>query len=219
VVNHVIKNVADVNGKAVMNEIHIKTITTETLPDLLPPVGSIIAWIPSPNNAGEFSAVPEGWQKCDGSTITKGIYKDLKTPNLNGEGRFLRGGNDAKATTLEEDMFQDHGHTVADYGHSHDDHGHTHADSGHDHYTKGATIKTESDGGEIFILSDIPAFTHFFRGNFRSEVEGKANIQSSKANIAVASSDIEVGGAQDGYRRGGETRPKNMNVIYIMRIW
>merc|ERR1712080_85314 len=74
VVNHVIKNVADVNGKAVMNEIHIKTITTETLPDLLPPVGSIIAWIPSPNNAGEFSAVPEGWQKCDGSTITKGIY-------------------------------------------------------------------------------------------------------------------------------------------------
>ena len=42
---------------------------------------------------------------------------------------------------------------------------------------------------------------------FRSK---KASIQTSTSNI---------GGVSSSYRHGTETKPRNMNVIWIMRIW
>ena len=38
--------------------------------------------------------------------IPEGIWAGSFTPNLNGEGRFLRGGQDNNVLTLEEDTFQ-----------------------------------------------------------------------------------------------------------------
>ena len=39
------------------------------------------------------------------------------TPNLNGDGRFLRGGPDGEAGQMQDDAVQDHQHT--DPGHTH----------------------------------------------------------------------------------------------------
>merc|ERR1719189_1438124 len=88
---------------------------TRTQDVLIPGVGSIIPWIPSPS-PGESNttaaAIPSGWQRCDGSEITEGPFFGLTTPNLNGERYFLRGGDDWLVTTTEGDMVQDHTHDV-----------------------------------------------------------------------------------------------------------
>lgn len=57
-----------------------------------PPVGSIIAWLPSYSSKAE---IPSGWQRCDGSHISKGPLSGRKTPDLNNSKRFLRGSSDA----------------------------------------------------------------------------------------------------------------------------
>jgi len=67
-------------------------------PNVIPPVGSILAWHP---NLGGVPSLPAGWQLCNGSTITSGPMAGRVTPNLNGTtisasgdsagGRFLRG--------------------------------------------------------------------------------------------------------------------------------
>ena len=56
------------------------------------PLGSIIAWTPMPDaDTLNPTSLPEGWVLCDGSVIDGGIWDGRKTPNLNGEKRFLRG--------------------------------------------------------------------------------------------------------------------------------
>ena len=78
-----------------------------------PPLGSIVAWLPSYSS----SSLPSGWQRCDGSAITEGPLAGTSTPDLNSARRFMRGGSDAAAGTAEEDSVQDHLH--ADSGHTH----------------------------------------------------------------------------------------------------
>ena len=43
----------------------------------------------------EVEDPPAGWQRCDGSTILDpSIWAGERTPDLNNERRFLRGGSD-----------------------------------------------------------------------------------------------------------------------------
>lgn len=89
------------------------------------PIGTIIAWVNKPYNDSEASEsvdLPDGWMRCDGSTITHpSIWAGKQTPDLNGEKLFLRGGSDKEVYFMEEDQIQQH---------EHDDHGHNHtADS------------------------------------------------------------------------------------------
>jgi hypothetical protein len=55
------------------------------------------------HDSGEVATIPYGWMKCDGSLIDKGPWKNFVTPNLNGEGRFLRGGTPLE---MQDDAFQ-----------------------------------------------------------------------------------------------------------------
>ena len=52
---------------------------------------------------------------------------------MNGDGRFLRGGQPQDILMFQEDTLQDHDHSLLDSGHAHTDAGHTHSDSGHAH--------------------------------------------------------------------------------------
>ena len=93
------------------------------------PLGTIIPWVnkPTPDTL-HTEEIPDGWVLCNGTTIAEGVWKGDKTPNLNGEGRFLRGGDPHEVLNLEEHMVQDHTHI---------DDGHTHTNSGHEHgYTE-----------------------------------------------------------------------------------
>jgi len=160
----------------------INDISVEKFPDV--PIGTIISWVMMVDkNGGEVAKLPKNWQKCDGSVIEHGIWEGKYTPNLNGERRFLRGGNDNDVLTLEEDQILDHFHDVFDNGHSHLTYG---AKEGEGHSYDG-------DGGG----------GHIHNVNLRSSTD---------------SSGVTVGYVTEGFRKGDENRPKNMNVVFVIRI-
>ena len=54
-----------------------KYILVDTMPEL--PVGSIMAWVFKINRSGNSSMkLPAGWMRCDGSFITKVIFRYLQ---------------------------------------------------------------------------------------------------------------------------------------------
>ena len=88
------------------------------------PVGTITAWIMNvkDGDGGTIADLPDGWVRCDGTLIPFGsgsIWDGKRTPDLNGERRFLRGGPDGDMLKLEEDQLQDHKHKITDPGHKH----------------------------------------------------------------------------------------------------
>ena len=137
--------------------------------------------------------LPEGWVICNGTIIPKGVWKGEKTPDLNGEGHFLRGGAPHLVLNMEDHMVQDHTHI---------DNGHTHEDAGHSH-------PYEDCGQGIMTIDghDYPAAAN--QCVDKTSHISKANIQKSKVNM---------GGIEYGHS-GNETRPINMRVIWIMKAW
>ena len=75
-----------------------------------PPIGIIIAWVTKTNESQTeniLDELPLGWMKCDGSEIPEDSpWAGLNTPNLNSEGRFLRGGKQRNTLELQDDSFQ-----------------------------------------------------------------------------------------------------------------
>ena len=130
--------------------------------------------------------------RCDGSVIIgPSPWEGEKTPNINGEERFLRGGLDGVQLLTEEDSLQAHTHGVFDSGHSH----------GYD--DKYSNVNDGIDGywgpnGEDKITN-------------RFDKSHSSTTNSATSNIKVT----DVSGA----RTSGETRPKNIRVVYIMKVF
>ena len=142
---------------------------------------------------GETIDLPAGWQRCDGSTIEHpSPWAGRLTPDLNNEKRFLRGGHDNEQLSLEEDQLQDHTHhiNVTDPGHTH-----PYKD---DHYNNG-------------VAGLGPRQTDHIQNTF-NYVESKTT-SSNKTGISAIATKVKTG------RHGTETRPRNMNVIYIIRVF
>ena len=57
----------------------------------------------------------KGWVLCDGSKIVEGPLINTYTPNLNAEGRFLRGGAATSQWTYQDHMMAQHGHQECTY--------------------------------------------------------------------------------------------------------
>ena len=132
--------------------------------------------------------------RCDGSTIPHhngSVWAGQRVPDLNGERRFLRGGADQDVLSLEEDQMEDHGHTVSDPGHTH---------SYDDNYTSASKCPAYEDQG--------PGDGHGWAAN--------CAFPSTSASSASGISVTEVNSSN---RRGAETRPRNMNIIWIIRVW
>ena len=137
--------------------------------------------------------LPAGWQRCDGSTIEHpSVWAGKLTPDLNNEKRFLRGGHDSLQLTLEEDQLQDHEHYVilTDPGHTHE---YTDRYLGYHTTSQCATTGSSCDYSNNAPHSD-------------TSFSGKTNISA------------EVTGVRTG-KHGTETRPRNMNVIFIIRVF
>jgi len=162
----------------------------------LAPIGTISAWVTKPSKEtreDEMVSLPDGWVRCDGSTIPEpSVWAGQLTPNLNGEKRFLRGASDSEVLTLEEDQMQDHKHIVTDPGHT------------HGYVDKWPQMGTGDSGHDGPLFSDTS-----------SDRYDKSHDATSESNV----SGMTVDGVTSDYKSGTETRPKNMNVIYIMRMW
>ncbi len=71
------------------------------------PVGSIIAW-----HKSLYNTLPSNWVECNGGTVSDSSspINGSPIPNLNGEGRFLRGGT--TSGTMQADELKNHTHKV-----------------------------------------------------------------------------------------------------------
>ena len=128
--------------------------------------------------------------RCDGSVIqAPSLWEGERTPNINGEERFLRGGLDGVQLDTEEDSLQAHTHGVSDSGHSH---------GYDDKYTSG------NSNGHL-------------GPNGQDETSDRYD-QSHSSTTNSATSHIKVTDVSEA-RTSGETRPKNIRVIYIMKVF
>ncbi len=77
------------------------------------PIGSVIAWHKSLTGT---PSLPDGWVECNGQTLSDADspYNGQLMPNLNGEGRFLRGA--AISGTNQADEYKVHSHTMGTGG-------------------------------------------------------------------------------------------------------
>ena len=150
-------------------------------------------------NNQDHVALPECYVPCDGTEITEGIWKGRRTPDLNNPKRFLRGGHVSEALMVEEDSLQEHSHTstVSDPGHSHA-------------YTqwsyKGPPNSPDSSDGYPDLASDYNSDTK----NYDFPWPMRSASEKSYISMSVHG----VSGARTGY----ETRPKNMKVVFVMKV-
>ena len=175
------------------------------------PIGTIAAWVAKPaSGASNTQEIPDGWVFCNNSIIEKGPWAGARTPNLN-NGNFLRGGGLDQQLQMEQDQIQDHRHTDPGHTHSASSSSSSHRHSYDDYYIKGG------DGS-------YPAYC--YRGSCSSnDLDGATRHGSSSAwstvsvTTTVRSRTTGISGVSSSYRRGSETRPKNMKVTWIMKCW
>ena len=170
------------------------------------PVGSIVAWVPRPEVWGNTTSdLPAGWVRCDGSTIPQpSLWAGQLTPDLNG-GRFLRGGEDKEVLLLEEDQVQEHLHT--DPGHSH---------------TATSTSKPHSHGYLDYFFTQTANTDNMFTGHGVGSSDSTTRTTDQVAagvDTLVVARATGMGGVAAPAKHGTETRPKNMRVIYVIRVW
>ena len=150
----------------------------------------------------EIADLPDGWQRCDGSFIEKGIWAGKRTPDLNGERRFLRGGPDKDVLTLENDQIEDHDHGCSAKSWS-DPHQHK--------------LRAFDEGYYMcFCKDDYDSKSRDLTKNVDNWDEYNHYTTSDTVNVHTT---CDIGGVTNGAKSGSETRPKNMNVIYIIRIY
>merc|ERR1712192_122696 len=178
------------------NEANIARNMNDIINLNLAPVGTISAWVTKPTKETsdrDMVNLPDGWVRCDGSPIPlPSIWAGLLTPDLNGEKRFLRGASEEDMLTLEEDQIQDHKHEITDPGHN------------HDYVDK----YTWADG-------DYHESGHWGPGTW-ADTDYDRFDQPHDATSGTEPTGIKVDGVLGG-RTGDETRPKNMNVVFIMK--
>jgi len=170
------------------------------------PLGSIIAWVLKPEKDADYTAeLPDGWMRCDGSSIpSPSPWIGKFTPILNDERLFLRGGNDEDYLKMEEDQIQDLELALNDNQHTHTDSGHTHSynyehtSTQHHHYYVNKEDNEERDC--------------YYSASYYSSTSqsGISNIQKTSSNIELTSSN---------YCKGDETQPKSATVIWIIRVF
>merc|ERR1719300_1789975 len=169
------------------------------------PLGSILPWVNKLDpSSGSPLPLPEGWMFCNGSDITKGIWSGGKTPDLNGKGLFLRGGSEDEVLMTQESSIQDH----------------EHQDDQHNH---GCTANSVADphSHKLYVLRDISDHAnHFSDGPLGWQLDQETD--SATVNVTttceVNSQSSNIGGVT-GANADEETRPANMRVLYIIRVF
>lgn len=176
------------------------------------PIGTIVAWHKSLTGT---PTLPDGWVQCDGQTLRDSAspYNGQVIPNLNGEARFLRGG--ATSGVAQADQFQDHGH-VSNLGTANWS-GYTGGISAnHTHGTDGVLHRgCGSDG-----CAGIAAGGMWGDSGITHSAVGTGGVSSDHAHLVPAHNHTITGSVNlpSNGNHGGETRPINLSVVWIMRV-
>lgn len=163
----------------------------------LAPLGSIVAW--HPDVVSPRLAIPAGWVECNGQGVnveaggpldTSGTGR-VQVPNLNTDHRFLRGNDTSGA--MEEDQLEVHSH---DFSLKADSVGHVH------------TYVARQYGNQS------PSTGYLGTGTNGVNISDGFEIDGGEHEHPISGS---VDGPNSG-NSGSETRPINMNVVWIMRV-
>ena len=163
------------------------------------PIGIIFPWTPYPDGSKKniSAKLPECYVPCDGSRITLGVWKGHRTPDLNNSNRFLRGGSISEVLTLQEDAIQKHSHEaqVTDPGHFH---------RYDDKWPSCGRYRQHGHHGP----------TGCDTSNDRFDDSHWSDTGKKTTGIGVDITNNIKGAKYD----QNETRPKNMKVVYVMRV-
>jgi len=192
------EQVKDLNNTILSNTRQIDTNKEDISKLHLAPIGSILAWTPRlEHTSGDPDlGLPNGWLRCDGGVIPQpSVWAGKRTPDLNSESRFLRGGYDHDAMLEEGHMIQDHHHV--DNKHKHSDLGHYHGENSENLYYGGS-------------WGDRDGSPHFGqKGSGYTDID-HADIDWAESNMGIPT---------DSSSHGFETRPINTRVVWIMRVF
>ena len=167
------------------------------------PLGTIIAWIIAPtNNSTSPETIPSGWTQCDGRRITEGPWEGQLSPNLNNDHLFLRGGLEEEQLEIEDDMILDHVHVDGGHKHTQEAHYHTYPKYTDEYHT----TKLDYDSHCCTHRTVIQTITQTSNDELVSNAIPEISLEMSG-----------VGKIDDNFKKGDETRPKNMKVTFLIR--
>jgi len=174
----------------------------------LAPIGTILPYLNKLDpSSGDLLPLPNGWQMCDGSNITKGPWLGSQTPDLNGQGLFLRGGDQDSMLEVEQSMLQDHEHE--DGGHSHS----CTASSTSEPHKHATHWRNEGQSGS-------GKFTLGYQGDSISTKHMDETTVNVSTTCSLDSQTSNMGSVDTGNSNAGhETRPANMKILYIIRVF
>ena len=189
------------------------------------PVGTILAWVPKPEAASESSvSLPEGWLFCNGSLITEGPWTGGRTPDLNSIGAFLRGAPEDLVLEVEESQIEDHVHD--DFGHQHDctasstANSHYHGyEAAYAHNLGDNTADTEGGITSCAYVSGLGDCGKRMGLRYDKHRDADSANTTVSTNCSLVSSSSGMGGVSSAANSGTETRPINMKVLYIIRVF
>lgn len=158
----------------------------------LVPIGSIVAWHKALVGA---SAPPAGWVECNGQVLSDpaSTLDGQTIPDLNGESLFLRGGLSA-GQVQDEDVSVD-GLFV---------------DMAHSHSLSTSHVSANRDGGGNFSGSSNTGIPAFQSASYWNTLPLAGSDHTHTVGSYSGQHSVQGGGT--------ETRPKNMSVVWIMRV-
>jgi len=199
----------------------------------LAPIGTISAWVTKPSletSDDEKVYLPEGWVRCDGATIPKpSIWAGQLTPDLNGGKKFLRGSSDSEMLTMEDEKTKlpDHTHTDTSSATA------TASATASASANATATASPHSHSYQDTYLGnehgcDMASGSHWCTKTIdRTTVKETVTVTVDTVMVDVTVDtvtvdvdiDVDIGGVENFDSFDDETRPTNMHVIYIMRVF
>ena len=184
--------------------------------DLMPPIGSVLAWMKSfPNTP----ALPSGWVECNGQVLddAESVYDGETIPDLNVADRFLRGNSTSGGTGGSTTINISHAHTQPTHNHFVSDSGYVSYESSHRHDYSGRT-----DSSDSALIYDRANNGSPHRTNIHTHTYSATTGQGYQHRHSFSMSDTS---SSDGNENTGNALsstqsilPPYYSVVWIMRV-
>lgn len=191
----------------------LNALAAQLAPVLVPVAGLVML-------AANISGAPtpgDNFQLCDGSTITdkRSPMRGQATPNINGNGWFVRGSSVAGTTQTADAVIPAHAHSMQ--AHTHDMNSHTHSGTTLT-ATSGSRFASAVAGAVDQFTAASRDTTHTTATTSNNPVQTSITGNTGGPSVANTLGPSVANTASDG-GSGAETRPKNISAVFYIRIW